>query len=176
MFLFKIALNNNSLFKNEIFSSFSSPFLFFIRCGLFQIITNNVFLLHISSEKKKSKDDYKRNDETMMMMMMSSTLTSSSSFNDVSNHNTRRFKKKNQFRLNTPTTKTTTAVKGRNKVQKNITIKAEAISEDSSSFSKNSDIFADLVENSFGSSSSQHGGSTTNNNGCLLYTSPSPRD
>jgi ribose-phosphate pyrophosphokinase len=86
----------------------------------------------------------------MMMMMMSSTLTSSSSFNDVSNHNTRRFKKKNQFRLNTPTTKTTTAV--RNKVQKNITIKAEAISEDSSSsFSKNSDIFADLVENSFGS-------------------------
>ena len=99
--------------------------------------------------------------------MMMSTLTSSSSFNDVSNHTTRRFKKKASFRLNTPTTKTTTAVKGRNKVQKNITIKAEAISEDPSSFSKNSDIFADLVENSSGFSSfgsSQHGGSTTTNN------------
>ena len=79
----------------------------------------------------------------MMMMMMSSTLmTSSSSFDNV-------LKKKNQFRLN----------KVQNKVQiqqKNIkTIKAEAISEDSSSssFSKNSgDIFADLVENSLGGS------------------------
>lgn len=64
--LFKIALNNNSLFKNELFSSFSSPHLFLFVVGLFQIITNNnVFLLHISSEKKKkkSKDDYKRNDD-----------------------------------------------------------------------------------------------------------------
>ena len=45
----------------------------------------------------------------------------------------------------------------RNKVQqKNITIKAEAISEDSSS--TNSDIFADLVENSsFGSSHNNNG-------------------
>lgn len=100
-----------------------------------------------------------------MMSTLTSSTTSSSSFNNVSNHNTR-FKKKASFRLNTPTTKTTTAV--RNKVQKNITIKAEAISEDSSSFSKNSDIFADLVENSSGFSSfgsSSAGSTTTNNNG-----------
>ena len=79
------------------------------------------------------------------MMMMSSTLmTSSSSFDNV-------LKKKNQFRLN----------KVQNKVQiqqKNIkTIKAEAISEDSSS-TNSSDIFADLVENSsFGSSHDNNG-------------------
>jgi len=100
------------------------------------------------------------------MMMMMSTLPSASSASsssfDVSNRGRfqKEFKKK-AFRLNTPTTKTTAV---RNKVQKNNnnrlferkSIKAEAISEDSSS--KNSDIFADLVENassfsSFGSSS-----------------------
>ena len=101
-----------------------------------------------------------------MMMMMStspSASSASSSSFDVSNRGRfqKEFKKK-AFRLNTPTTKTTAV---RNKVQKNNnnrlferkSIKAEAISEDSSS--KNSDIFADLVENassfsSFGSSSS----------------------
>ena len=95
----------------------------------------------------------------MMMMTSSSTLMtlSSSSFDNV-------FKKKaSSFRLNTLKT---TAKTMRNKVQqKNITIKAEAISEDSSS--TNSDIFADLVENA--SSFSSFGGSSsagsTNNNG-----------
>ena len=100
-----------------------------------------------------------------MLMMMSSTLmTSSSSFDDNV------FKKKkasssSSFRLNNTLKKTTTAKTMRNnnnKVQQknNVTIKAEAISEDSSSFSKNSssDIFADLVENSsFGSSHNNNG-------------------
>ena len=87
----------------------------------------------------------------MMMMTSSSTLMtlSSSSFDNV-------FKKKaSSFRLNT--LKTTAKTMRNNKVQqKNITIKAEAISEDSSS--TNSDIFADLVENSsFGSSHNNNG-------------------
>ena len=98
------------------------------------------------------------------MMMTLMTSSSSSSFDNVSNHTTTRlFKKKASFRcLNTPTTTKTTAVKGRK-----VSIKAEAISEDSSSSSKNSDIFADLVENA--SSFSSFGGSSsagsTNNNG-----------
>ena len=91
----------------------------------------------------------------MMMMMMTSSSTlmtsSSSSFDNV-------FKKKasSSFRLNT--LKTTAKTMRNNKVQqKNITIKAEAISEDSSS-TNSSDIFADLVENSsFGSSHNNNG-------------------
>jgi ribose-phosphate pyrophosphokinase len=89
----------------------------------------------------------------MMMMMMTSSSTlmtsSSSSFDNV-------FKKKkassSSFRLNT--LKTTAKIQ-----QKNIkTIKAEAISEDSSS-TNSSDIFADLVENSsFGSSHNNNNG------------------
>ena len=92
----------------------------------------------------------------MMMMTSSSTLmtSSSSSFDNV-------FKKKasSSFRLNTLKT-TAKTMRNNNKVQqKNITIRAEAISEDSSS-TNSSDIFADLVENSsFGSSHNN------NNNG-----------
>merc|ERR1719352_1136606 len=91
------------------------------------------------------------------MMMMSSTLmmttASSSSFDNV-------FKKKassSSFRLNTLKT-TAKTMRNNNKVQqKNVTIKAEAISEDSSS-TNSSDIFADLVENSsFGSSHNNNG-------------------
>ena len=89
----------------------------------------------------------------MMMMTSSSTLMtlSSSSFDNV-------FKKKaSSFRLNTLKT-TAKTMRNNNKVQqKNVTIKAEAISEDSSS-TNSSDIFADLVENSsFGSSHNNNG-------------------
>ena len=92
----------------------------------------------------------------MMMMTSSSTLmtsSSSSSFDNV-------FKKKassSSFRLNTLKT-TAKTMRNNNKVQqKNVTIKAEAISEDSSS-KNSSDIFADLVENSsFGSSHNNNG-------------------
>ena len=91
----------------------------------------------------------------MMMMTSSSTLMtlSSSSFDNV-------FKKKassSSFRLNTLKT-TAKTMRNNNKVQqKNVTIKAEAISEDSSS-TNSPDIFADLVENSsFGSSHNNNG-------------------